>query len=342
MDSQSESTQPAGKRAEGERRGLLMVNLGSPDAPTPAAVRRYLAEFLGDPLVVDVNRVLWWFILRGAILPFRSKSSARLYQSVWTGEGSPLIAISRRQRDALAERLGPDTVVELAMRYGNPSIASALQRLADAGCRRVELLSMFPQVSRTTTGTVQRAVERALQARGNDLELGEVPAYYENPLYIGALAEHVRESLQAGSVDHFVFSFHGLPERYVQAGDPYRDHCEATAHALAREIGLDASDWTLAYQSRFGREPWLGPDIAEFVPALAPRARRVLVTCPGFTADCLETLEEIGIRLSEAFCAAGGEELRVVPCLNDHPRWIEGLARLVSASQTRTGGVTRN
>jgi ferrochelatase len=313
-----------------DEKGVLLVNLGSPAAPTTAAVRRYLAEFLGDPMVVDANPVVWWLVRNLIVLPFRSPKSAELYRSVWTEEGSPLVAISRRQRDGLARELGPTYRVELAMRYGQPSIAGALARLGDAGCEEVLLVPMFPQASRTTTGTVERAVERAREHAPASLRLTTVAPYYAHEAYVAALAARVRETLTEGEVDHVVLSFHGLPTRLVEReGDPYRDHCEATAAALARALDLAPGSWTLAYQSRFGREPWLEPDVVDVVRGLAGSGARVLVACPGFTADCLETLEEISLRLVESFREHGGRDLRVVPCLNDHPVWTAGLAAIV-------------
>jgi len=307
--------------------GVLLVNLGSPDAPTPAAVRRFLDEFLGDPAVVDRNPLLWWLVRKLIILPRRGRSSAELYRSVWTPEGSPLIHGTLEQARLLASRLGAERRVAVGMRYGTPSLAAGLDELADAGCRRVLLLPMFPQYSATTTGSIETEARRWLARRGGDVQLQVVPPYYEDPGYVRALAAVVR-SCDRG-VEHYVFSFHGLPVRYVEAGDPYRDHCEATARALARELGLADDAWDLAYQSRFGPERWLEPDTAELVPALSRTKSRVLVTCPGFPTDCLETLEEIALRLPKACAAAGGGELVVAPCLNAHPAWIEALEGLL-------------
>jgi len=314
-------------------KGILLVNLGSPAEPTRKAVRRYLSEFLGDPDVVDLNPVLWWFIRNLIVLPFRSRSSAELYRSIWTDEGSPLITISRKQSQALARELGDSYRVELAMRYGSPSIESGLTALRAAGCSEILVLSMFPQVSRATTGTLEKEARRAWAASGATAPLEFIEPYYAHEGYVSSLAARVRESLAAGPVDHVLLSFHGLPVRLIEKlGDPYKDHCEATARALVRELELAPGTWTLAYQSRLGREPWLGPDVVAVAGELAAKKQRVLVVCPSFTADCLETLEEISIRLRETFEEQGGQELRVVPCLNDHPAWIAGLARIVRAS----------
>lgn len=309
--------------------GVLLVNVGSPDAPTPRAVRRYLNEFLGDPKVVDMNPVLWWLIRTFIVLPRRGRTSAALYRTVWTPEGSPLVAETRTQVRLLAARLGEDFRVTLAMRHGSPSLDTGLAELVEAGCRRIVVFPMFPQYSKTTTGSVEGEVALRIAQLDADLELSVIAPYYEDPGYVIALATTVRE--HSAGVDHYVFSFHGLPLRYIEAGDPYRDHCEATAAALAQELGLASADWDLTYQSRFGREPWLLPDTAVEVPRLARPGRRVLVISPGFPADCLETLEELGQRLPRAFEEAGGAGLAVAPCLNDHPEWIAAMEGLVRA-----------
>lgn len=311
-------------------RGVLVVNLGSPDAPTRPAVRRFLAEFLGDPLVVDLNPVLWWLLRHVVILPLRSGRSAALYRRIWTPEGSPLLVVSRRQRDALARRLGPGWRVALGMRYGNPSIRAGLDELAAAGCRDVFALSMFPQFSRPTTGSVEAALREELARRGAQPRVRLSAPYFADPGFVGAQADLAREAADAaGGVDHHVLSFHGLPQRLVDAGDPYRDQCEATARALVERLGLGKGEWTLAFQSRFGREEWLRPYADEVVRELASSKRRVLVVCPAFTADCLETLDEIGNEMRASFRAAGGEELVLAPCVNDDPRWVEAMERLV-------------
>jgi len=304
---------------------VLLVNLGSPDEPTAEAVRRYLDEFLADPLVVDTPRPLWWLVRKAIVLPLRGPKSAALYRSIWTSEGSPLIAYSRRQRELLARELGDGYRVALGMRYGSPSIAGAMDELAAAGCRSVLLVPMFPQYSRSTTGSIELAAGPAAERAGLALEVA--PPYFEDGGYVASVAARLSE-VGLDDVDHVVLSFHGLPQRYVDRGDPYRAHCEATAAAVARALELGDGTWSLGYQSRFGPGQWLLPDVAQLVPALASSVRSVAVACPGFTADCLETLEEIGIRLRESFREAGGRELRVAACLNDHPTWIRALADL--------------
>lgn len=304
--------------------GVLHVNLGSPAAPTARAVRSFLDEFLGDPQVVDLNPWLWWCVRKAIVLPLRAPRSAALYARIWSDEGSPLVVNSRRFCTALAHALGAGFRVESAMRYGEPSLARGLAALRTAGARRIVVLTAFPQASRTTTGTIEQALAR-LTAPG---ELVCVPPYHDDPAYIAALAEAPRVALAADPRAHLVLSFHGLPERYVTAGDPYQEHCERTARALVAALALAPGRWSLAYQSRFGRERWLGPDVTAVVAELALRGERVLVAAPSFTTDCLETLEELGLRLVEQAHAAG-RELTVLPCLNADPRWVGAAATLV-------------
>lgn len=314
-----------------------MVNVGSPDEPTPAAVRRFLREFLGDPDVVRANRVAWWLFLNGVILPRRGRRSARAYRSIWTERGSPLMDFSKRQRESLERELDSGFRVALAMRYGNPSLESGLDELAQAGCTRILLLPMFPQFSRATSGSIEKAVREALRRRGGAHELTVVSPWFDDEGYIDALAALVRAERDRARPDQLVISFHGLPASSVEERDPYRDQCVATAKALARELDLAPSGWTMAFQSRFGRGRWLEPYAVDVVRELARKHARVLVVCPGFVADCLETLEELRIRLAEHFRAAGGRELVVLPCLNDDPAWIATLARLVRRSARPPG-----
>jgi ferrochelatase len=316
--------------------GVLLVNLGSPAAPTAPAVRRYLRQFLSDPRVVDLPRVLWWPLLHAVILPLRAPRSAELYRRVWTADGPPLLAISRRQAALLQARLGTGYAVTAAMRYGEPSLAAGLAELGAHGIGRLVVVPMFPQFAEATVGSLRAELPRALRrAARAEARLAAVPEpalvapFPDAPDYIAALAARVRERSDPRAVDHVVFSFHGLPQKQVDRGDPYRRHCEATAHALAAALGLPAGRWTLAFQSRFGPQAWLQPYADAIVPSLAAHAPRVLVVCPGFAADCLETLDEIGHVLAERFRAAGGKELLLAPCLNDHPLWIATLERLV-------------
>lgn len=317
------------------RTGVLVTNLGTPAAPTTAAVRTYLREFLGDPRVVEVNRALWWCILEGVILPFRAPRSAHAYASIWTEQGSPLLFHGRAVAAGLSAALGEDFDVVLAMRYGEPSIARGLDELARRGCERIVLLPLFPQYSASTSGSVYVETFEQIARRRAQPALCVVPPYFADRGYVRALAAVARRAIDASEIDHWILSFHGLPQRYVDAGDPYRKQCEATAEALALELALPRGRWTLAFQSRFGREPWLQPYTDVVALELAKSAPRVAVLAPGFAADCLETLEELGIRLAEDFAGAGGASLRVAPCLNDAPEWIASLADLVRRTAPR-------
>lgn len=339
------SAPPQAAPAAETPRGVLLVNLGSPDEPTPAAVRAFLDEFLGDRWVVDLNPALWWAVRKLLVLPRRAEPVARLYASIWTPEGSPLTANSRRLARALEPALGSAWRVALGMRYGRPDLAGALEELRSAGCREVLAAPLFPQASGTTTGSIQAALSE-LARRPGAPRLRLLSPYPVHPAYVHALGVSLRGQLALGQVDHTVFSLHGLPVRYVKAGDPYQAHCERTARALARELDLADGTWTLSYQSRFGQGEWLSPSTEEVVRDLAARAPRVLVATPGFAADCLETLEELGMRLVETFRAAGGREMRVAPCLNDHPAWVAALAGMLreawDAPESRDLGVERS
>jgi len=312
------------------RIGVLVAQLGTPDAPTSPALRRYLREFLGDPRVVDLNRALWWLILNAFILPFRPRRSAALYRNVWTSEGSPLLVISRRQAQGLQERLGDDFRVELGMRYGNPGIRPALERMLADGIERIVVLSMFPQFSCATTGSVYDAVTRVLLDRRNVPEWRIVRDYPEEPGYVNAVADRVRDTLGPALAErHLVVSLHGIPRRYADEGDPYFDHCRRTAAALAEALGLPEDRWTLAFQSQFGKEEWLGPAVDGVLEELAARKESVAVVCPGFTADCLETIDEVGREYAHVFHEAGGGDYTFVPCINEAPGWLDTMAGLV-------------
>jgi ferrochelatase len=314
--------------------GVVLANLGSPEAPSAAAVRRYLREFLADPRVVDLPRWQWWPILHLIVLPLRPRRSARLYRRIWTPEGSPLLVASRRLGEALAARLasvaGAELPVAVGMRYGEPSLASALRRLDTAGCRRVLVLPLYPQYSATTTASVLDGVFDELKRRRRLPELRTVRSYHDHPAYLEAVAESVRSFWREhGPSERLVMSFHGLPERYVRLGDPYPLECAATARALAARLELPPGRWHMAYQSRFGREAWLRPDLGERLERWARRGSSgVDVVFPGFATDCLETLEEVGITGRARFAAAGGGELRLVPALNDRPEHAAALAEI--------------
>ena len=305
--------------------GVLLINLGTPDAPEPAAVRRYLAEFLSDRRVVDLPPLLWQPILRGAILPFRPKRTAEAYRLIWMEEGSPLAVITRRQAQALQVRLGEGAIVDYAMRYGSPSIGTVLDKLVQAGCDRILAVPLYPQFSGATTGTV----EEALSAMGSKPELQILPPYYADPLYIDALAANLERQLAALDFEpqRLLLSFHGLPQRAVDRGDPYFDHCSTTARLLAETLTLTVD---VAFQSRFGLAKWLEPATDATLAAYpAKGVTRLAIAAPGFSADCIETLEELGIRGCETFLQAGGEDFARLDCLNDSPEGMHMLEALV-------------
>ncbi len=302
--------------------GVLLSNTGSPQAPTAPALRAYLAEFLSDPRVVDLPRWLWWPILHGVVLRSRPRRSAALYQRLWTDQGAPLIHISQLQTRALGERLGPGFVVAMGMRYGEPSMATAVEQLRAAGCQRVIVLPMFPQFAEATVGSILAAAAPLL---GN-LPWAEVPPFFADHDYIAALARTIEAERND---EHLLISFHGLPMRQVRRGDPYPEHCRHTAEQLAEQLGLGPHQWSLSFQSRFGPGRWLEPATDALVCELAAAHPQLLVACPGFTADCLESLDEIGCELAKTFREAGGQSLRLVPCLNDDPDFMDCLAKLV-------------
>ena len=316
--------------------GVLLVNLGTPDAPTPQAVRRFLAEFLWDPRVVEVPRALWWLILHGVILRVRPGRVARAYETVWGEDGSPLLAISRKQtealRDELARQLGPGVQVALGMRYGNPSLRQAMDELRAHGVRRLLVLPMYPQYSATTTASIFDEVFRVLSGWRWVPELRTVQHYHDYPPYIEALAASVREHWQNHArPDRLLMSFHGIPQRYFDAGDPYFCECQKTGRLLAERLDLQEGEWQLTFQSRFGREPWLQPYTDHTLREWGSQGvKRVDVVCPGFSADCLETLEEIAEQNRELFVQAGGAQLHYIAALNDRPDHVRMLSRLVA------------
>ena len=317
--------------------GILLTNLGSPDAPTRQAVRRYLKEFLWDRRVVDLPRPMWWLVLNGIVLNTRPQKSAALYRQIWTSEGSPLLSISKRQATLLFQALnpegasGPTVHVELAMRYGNPSIADGLTALQARGCDRLLLLPLYPQYACASTASTFDAVAATLQDWRAIPEIRMIRDYHDHPAYITALVESVREFWALhGEPQKVVISFHGLPQRYVAEGDPYGDQCQKTATLLAGELGLSPDYWTLAFQSRFGREAWLPPYTNETLRALGQAGtKRVDLICPGFSADCLETLQENALENRKIFLDAGGQDLRYIPALNDRPEHIACLTDLI-------------
>lgn len=338
------------------RTGILLINLGTPDAPDPAHVRRYLREFLSDPRVIDIHPIGRALLLNLVILPFRPKRSASAYQQIWTAEGSPLLVQSRALAVALRERM-PEIPIELAMRYGNPAIEPALTRLREQSCDRIVVVPLYPHYASSSTGSSVERVYRIAASLWNTPYITVVPPFYQHPAFISAFAAVGRPQLDALAPDRVLFSFHGLPERHVIASsDPnlcvakpdccdrlvdgnrncYRAQCFATARALAATLGLASGAWSISFQSRLGRTPWIKPYTDEVIPELAKQGvRKLAVFCPAFVADCLETLEEIGIRARNDFLAAGGEALELITSLNAEPVWVEALEQLVRESLPR-------
>jgi ferrochelatase len=313
---------------------VLMVNLGTPEAPTPKAVKHFLKEFLSDIRVVDAPRLTWWFILK-IILLIRSKPVSKAYQSIWTAGGSPLLVISKQQAKALKQALKQDfqsdIPVELAMTYGNPSIKSGLQNLYQQGIERILILPMYPQYSSSTTAAIYDKLASLLKGQPKIPETRWINDFHDRPGYIAALAQSVRQQWQtAGQSEKLLMSFHGVPERYTSKGDPYEHQCHRTANLLAEELALQPEQWHCCFQSRFGREEWIKPytdhTLAQWGKA---GIKSVDIVCPAFSADCLETLEEIQFENKEVFLDAGGETYNYIPALNDNKEHIEMLSLLV-------------
>ncbi len=327
--------EPPHTHGQPARTALILVNLGTPDAPTAPALRRYLAEFLSDPRVVEIPRLLWWPILHGVILRVRPAKSAAKYASVWTPEGSPLKVWTEKQAKRLLGHLGERghaVLVRHAMRYGHPSIASVLDEVKAQGATRVLVLSAYPQYSGATTASLIDAVN-AWSARQRAVpELRFVNRYHDDPGYIEALARSVRQHWQAhGQAERLVMSFHGVPERTLHLGDPYHCECHKTARLLAQALGLAPERFTVTFQSRFGKAQWLQPYTEPTLVKLAGQGvKSVDLICPGFVADCIETLEEIDMEARAAFLQAGGERFAYIPCLNDRPEWIQALGDIAA------------
>ncbi len=334
------------------QRGVLLINLGTPDAPETGPVRRYLRQFLSDPRVIDIPALPRWLLLNLAILPFRPRQSAAAYRKIWTQDGSPLFVESRALASAVARSLGDGWQVELGMRYGSPSIDQAMQRLIDAGVNQIQVLPLFPQYASSSFGSAVEAVYQAASQRWNTPTLQILPPFYDHPGFIGALASVAAPVIDGFQPDHILMSYHGLPERQILKSDTgashcftsddccdrfvqrsphcYRGQCFATSYRLAESLGLNRDRFSVSFQSRLGRTPWIKPYTDLVFPELAARGiRKLAVICPSFVADCLETLEEIGIRGREQWREAGGTELELIPCVNHEASWVDAVVRMI-------------
>ncbi|MBU3724177.1 MAG: ferrochelatase [Burkholderiaceae bacterium] len=317
--------------------GVLLINLGTPDAPTPAALRSYLKEFLSDPRVVEIPKFVWWPILNFIILNVRPKKSAVKYDSIWMPEGSPLRVYTERQTQRIEEVLrqrGLDVHLAYAMRYGNPSIPSVLERMRAQGLRRLLVLPMYPQYSASTTATAFDVLLGEVMAMRNQPDLRLIRSFHDYDPYISALAAQVERHWAAkGRGDLLLFSFHGVPKFSLLKGDPYHCECHKTARLIAEKLGLADGQWKISFQSRFGKAEWLKPYTAEVLADLPKQGVKTLdIMCPGFPADCLETLEEIAMEGKEEFLHAGGQDYRYIPCVNDDATGVQALADLIQAN----------
>ena len=329
----SHRPEPAFAHGQPERTAVLLVNLGTPDAPTAAALRRYLGEFLWDPRVVEIPRPIWWLILHGIVLRTRPAKSAAKYASIWTPEGSPLLVWTQRQAKRLSGQLGEmghSVSVRMAMRYGQPGIAAALDALRAEGATRILIVPLYPQYAAATTGSTFDTVAAWARRSRRLPELRFVNQFHDDPAYIDALAHSVlRHWQREGRGDKLLMSFHGLPASTLTLGDPYHCQCQKTARLLAQRLGLKSEDVIVSFQSRLGRAKWLQPYTEPTVRAMAAQGvKRIDAICPGFVADNLETLEEVAMEVHDAFIAAGGSSFHYIPCLNDDDRWIAALAAL--------------
>ncbi|MNX90885.1 Ferrochelatase [compost metagenome] len=336
-----------------ESTGVLLINLGTPNAPVTAEVRDYLAEFLGDPRVLTMPTPVRLMLLNLVILPFRSKRSAAAYREIWTEAGSPLRFHSKDLLALVREALGPEVPVELAMRYGTPSIESSVHVLRRKGANRIVVLPLYPQHASSTGGSSLQEVYRAAGTCYNVPSLQVVAPFYDHPAFVRAFAAIAQPVMEDFTPDHMLFSFHGLPESHLKKGDDtgshclasagccdrmthanrncYRAQCYASARAIAGALSLQSERYSVSFQSRLGRTPWIQPYTEETLIRLAKKGvKRLAVMCPAFTADCLETIEEIGMRAKETFIAAGGEDLRLVPSLNAHPAWVDAVVELLA------------
>lgn len=317
------------------KKAIILCNLGTPASATPAGVRAFLRPFLSDQRVVELPRLLWWPILYGIILPIRSQRVAKAYESIWTERGSPLLSITEDQRDKLQAKLSADTQcrdirIEIAMSYSKPGLGDTLSQLSQEGCDDVFILPLYPQFSATTTASIFDQLAKWSAAQRNLPSIHLLKDYHDHPLYIAALKRSVEDLwVQSGESNHLLMSFHGIPQRNVDEGDPYQLQCEKTAQLLAEALGLSSDHYTTAYQSRFGKQEWIKPYTSDVLKGLAEQGKSVDVICPAFAADCLETLEEISVEERDEFLANGGKQFRYIGCLNDDENHINLLFELI-------------
>lgn len=310
--------------------GVLLVNLGTPDHPTTRAVRRFLRQFLSDPKVIGINPISRHLLVNLIILPFRPRRSAAAYQKIWTGAGSPLLVHTEALGREVSKRLGQGYVVEIGMRYGNPSIRSGLERIVQRGVEEIRLLPLFPQYASASFGSAEEEVRRVAREIPNVPPIRTIPPFYNHPGFIKGLTEVGRPVLERVRPDHILMSFHGLPVRQIEKGDPYLSQCQETARLLAKALNLPEGATTVSFQSRLGRTAWIRPYTDQVVIDLAKQGNKnIIVFCPAFVTDCLETLEEIGIRARESALQHGAESLELVPSLNTDPRWVETVCEMV-------------
>lgn len=325
------STEPIYQHGIQQRTGVLLINLGTPDAPTAKALRPYLKEFLSNPRIIEIPKWIWWPILHGIILNFRPKKSAEKYAQIWMPEGSPLKVYTERQtdslRNALEKRTSPAPIVEYAMNIGSPSVADVMQRMSKQGCERILVLPLFPQYAASSTAAAMDNVFATLNTMRNMPAIRTVKHYHDDPGYIAALAHNISEYWeQNGKPDKLIMSFHGVPRATLDKGDPYHCYCQKTGRLLAEALKLNTDQYQVCFQSRFGRAKWLTPYTSDTLMQMGKdKLRRVDVVCPGFVSDCLETLEEIAIEARKTFLDAGGQAFHYIPCLNERNDWIQAL-----------------
>ncbi len=312
------------------KKGVLLINLGTPDQPRTPEVRRYLRQFLSDPRVIDIHPILRWLLVQGVILPLRSPKSAKQYRSIWFDQGSPLLVNTKALAEKVEKQLGEGFVVEVGMRYGNPSIESAIQKLIQEGVSEIRVLPLFPQQASSSIGSAVEEVFRVLSGLWNIPPVHILPPFFNHPGFIQSFAEIGKPVLDELKPDHVLFSYHGLPERHIRKGDSYQNHCFETTRLLVKELGLKEGEYSTSFQSRLGRTPWIKPytDL-HLIELVKSGKKKIAVFCPSFVADCLETLEEIGIRAHELALAHGAEVLKLVPSLNDHPVWVRTVCDLL-------------